>query len=670
MNKKKSFLNDTAADIWAKYEDSCSFMGSIGLKEQIQKNIDFYEGRQWPAPTADTIGMPRPIIDITSFTVDNKCANISGTPVKIVYTSTDAEKAKTLNEYTEYWSRKVKFRNKLRKLVRRAAVDCAGSLHFYYARGELRLELIDIRNLHVSDPTADDLQEMDWVIISSRRPLSSVKRMADEDIDLNALKEDTDNLSDTERVEREDTKLCTLLTMYFRHEGEVYLTRATKSVVITKPRPIAPNIEAAKETDLYKEISQDIDDALPTSMKDDDNEQAEKPEIKAELYPIFYWRFKEKRNCFYGQSLVEPIIPDQKAINTSFGILLLGAQIEATGKTFVKNGALRGQKWTNNPMQLVTDYHPTGQGFYKFPASQLNMAGLTLIDTLVKYVRFTNNVTEINTGEAYGANASGSAIAQLQSQASQATDTIREDLWEELEEFGRILKQEFTLYFKGETSKSYKYRERIPDEAGILQDNDVEGVFDGMDYSGEENSLYDVQVKAIKGTRSSVSGDIQMLEAMLQAQMLTAVEFVEMYPDDALTEKERLLSVLKAHSQDNLTILQQQLQKAQLDNQQMVSVVAHLSDTVKQHRETMEAAYKVLGVEESIKVQAVKEAAEKLTAQANLTLAEQDIERHRVALETMAADALQGKIGVPQPNPQQFKNQPRKQSFAEMEEEL
>ena len=660
----------TPAKVWGAYEESCSFMGSIGLKEQVQKNIDFYEGRQWPAPTKETLGMPRPIIDITAFTVDNKCANISGTPVKLVFTSTHEEKAKALNEYTEYWSRKVKFKNKLRKLVRRAAVDCGACFHLYYAREALKLELIDVRNLHVSDPTADDLQEMDWIIISSRKPLSVVKRMADIGVDLDALKQDTEHLSDPERLEREDTRLCTVLTMYFRHKGEVYFMTVTKSVIVNKPRPIAPDIKAAKETELYQAISQKLDEEIPTKGHDEETQEKNLPAAKAELYPVFYWRFKEKRNCFYGQSLVEPIIPDQKAINTSYGILLLGAQIEATGKTFVKNGALRGQSWTNNPMQLITDYSPSGQGFYKFPASQLNMAGLTLVDTLVKYVRFTNNVTEINTGEAYGANASGSAIAQLQSQASQATDTIREDLWEELEEFGRILKQEFTLYFKGSTKKAYKYRERIPDENGILQDRDIQGVFNGDDYAEEENLLFDVQVKAIKGTRSSVSGDIQMLEAMLQAQMLTAIEFIEMYPDDALTEKERLISVLNAHAQDNLTMTQQQLAKAQNENKQMVGVIAQLSDTIKQHRTTMDAAYKILSVEENIKQQAIKEASGRMTAETSLTMAEGEVQRHRAAMDAMAADALQGKIAGPQQPIQGLKNQSRKSSLAIAEDDI
>lgn len=660
----------TPAKVWGAYEDSCSFMGSIGLKEQVQKNIDFYEGRQWPAPTKETLGMPRPIIDITAFTVDNKCANISGTPVKLVFTSTQENKAKALNEYTEYWSRKVKFKNKLRKLVRRAAVDCGSCFHLYYERESLKLELIDVRNLHVSDPTADDLQEMDWIIISSRKPLSVVKRMADRGVDLNELKQDTEHLSDPERLEREDTRLCTVLTMYFRHKGEVYFMTVTKSVVINKPRPIAPDLKAAKETELYQAISQKLDEEMPTKEREEETQEKKLPALKAELYPVFYWRFKEKRNCFYGQSLVEPIIPDQKAINTSYGILLLGAQIEATGKTFVKSGALRGQKWTNNPLQLVTDYHPTGQGFYKLPSAQLNLAGLTLVDTLVKYVRFTNNVTEINTGEAYGANASGSAIAQLQSQASQATDTIREDLWEELEEFGRILKQEFTLYFKGTTKKNYKYRERIPDENGILKDIDIQGVFNGDDYAEEENSLFDVQVKAIKGTRSSVSGDIQMLEAMLQAQMLTAVEFIEMYPDDALTEKERLISVLNSHAQDNLTMAQQQLAKAQSENKQMVGVIAQLSDTIKQNRTTMDAAYKILSVEENVKQQAIKEASGRMTAETSLAMAQGEVQRHRAAMDAMAADALQGKISGHQQPTQRFENQNRKSSLAELEEDI
>ena len=182
MDKKTKSVEKIVLDIWDAYENSCSYMSNIGMRGQIQKNIDFYEGRQWPAPTKDTLGMPRPIIDITSFTVDNKRANISGTPVKIMFTSTDDEKAKTLNDYTEYWLRRVKFKNKLKKAVCRAAVDCGTCFHVYYQGGKLKLELIDVRNLHVSDPTSEDLQEMDWIIISSRKPLSAVKKMADKDV--------------------------------------------------------------------------------------------------------------------------------------------------------------------------------------------------------------------------------------------------------------------------------------------------------------------------------------------------------------------------------------------------------------------------------------------------------------------------------------------------------
>ena len=671
MDKITPIEENSAQSVWAAYESSCAYMDSIGMTTQVQKNIDFYEGRQWPAPTKDTLGMPRPIIDITAFTTDNKCANISGTPVKLVFTSTDNEKAKILNQYTEYWSRQQKFRSKLKKFTKRAAVDCGSCFHLYLQGDKLKLETIDVRNLHVSDPTADDIQEMDWVIISSRKPLSVVKKMADKDADLSAITEDTDNLTNNATIEQEDTKLCTVLTRYFRKDGEVYFEKVTKSAVINKAKPIAPDIDAAKETDIYNDIADEIDKALPTNDEGKEKSKESQKKVKAELYPVFYWKFKEKRNCFYGQSLIEPIIPDQKAINTSYGLLMLGAQIEATGKTFVKNGALRGQVLTNNPLQVVTDYHPSGNGVYKLPAAQLNMAGMTLVDTLVKYVRFTNNVTEINTGEAYGANASGSAIAQLQSQASGTTDSIREDLWEELETFGQILKQEFGLYFKGSKKKHYKFREKVAVD-GTLQEQNIDGTFDGNDFNNEENSLFDVQVKAIKGTRSSVSGDIQMLEAMLQAQLLTAIEFVEMYPEDALTEKDRLLAVLKAHSTEQLTIMQQQLAKSQSDNKQLVSVVAQLSNTIKQNKDVMESAYRVLGVQEKVKEQAIKEAAGKMTAETSLTMAEQTVKNYQGAMDAMALDVVRGNLGGQSHTQQPVESQIRKKakSHADAEEEI
>ena len=644
-NKKNSVGMPDGKDVsfvWKCYEESCSYMASTGITSQVQKNIDFYEGRQWPAPTKDTLGMPRPIIDITAFTVNNKCANISGVPVKIVYTSTDEEKAKMLNEFSEYWSRQQKLKTKLRKFVNRAAVDCSACLHLYYHNDKLKLELIDVRNLHVSDPTNNNLQEMDWIIISSRRTVSQVKRMADDGVDLSAIIPDDENITNNMDVEQENSKLCTMLTMYQRIDGEVYFSRYTKNVMINKPRTLAPDKEAAKNTEVYQKFVHALDEELPTEIK---AKEKTEEKTKAVYYPVFHWAYREKRNCFYGLSLVEPLISDQKAINTTYGLLMLGAQIEATGKTYVKNGALRGQQITNNPMQVVTDYHPTGQGVYKLSPAQMNQAAIALVDTLIKYIRFTNNVTEINTGEAYGANASGSAIAQLQSQASQATDAIREDLWESLEEFGLILKQCFELYFREGTKQRYKYKVKEPDQNGILQEQSVEGEYDGSLYNDEENSLYDVQIKATKGTRSSVTGDIQMLEAMLNGQMLTAIEFIEMYPDDALTEKDRLISVLKNHQNGQLAALQQQVAQYEQENAEYVKVISHLSDTIKSHKEKMEAAYRVLNVEEAVKTQAVKAAAGKMTAETTLTMAERNLQNTRSAMNAMAQDVVDGKIG-------------------------
>ena len=72
MDKITPIEENSAQSVWAAYESSCAYMDSIGMTTQVQKNIDFYEGRQWPAPTKDTLGMPRPIIDITAFTTDIK----------------------------------------------------------------------------------------------------------------------------------------------------------------------------------------------------------------------------------------------------------------------------------------------------------------------------------------------------------------------------------------------------------------------------------------------------------------------------------------------------------------------------------------------------------------------------------------------------------------------
>ena len=51
-------------DIWKEYKNGLEYQGKIGIRENIPKYVDFYEGKQWPAPTENTKNLPRPVANI------------------------------------------------------------------------------------------------------------------------------------------------------------------------------------------------------------------------------------------------------------------------------------------------------------------------------------------------------------------------------------------------------------------------------------------------------------------------------------------------------------------------------------------------------------------------------------------------------------------------------
>ena len=78
MAKEKKLNNsktpaERASEIWDMYEDGKEYQSQIGLTKNVKTFVDFFEGRQWPAPTKDTKNLPRPVFNIIKFI----CRNVS-----------------------------------------------------------------------------------------------------------------------------------------------------------------------------------------------------------------------------------------------------------------------------------------------------------------------------------------------------------------------------------------------------------------------------------------------------------------------------------------------------------------------------------------------------------------------------------------------------------------
>lgn len=583
MEIKERYTTDAeTTSLWDDYQNGLAYQASTGLSKKIPKFVKFFEGDQWAPPTKNTKNLPRPVVNIVKMICRNKKSAILSTPVKIIYRAEDEMiNVERFNNFADYIQKEIGQEALDKKAINDGVIKGSYFYHYYWdseakgkngaKEGGLRCEIIDPLSIFFSDPTQLDEQKQEWILIASRENVKSVRAKCDKDVDIEGIVSDeTDNKYGT--VEQEGDKLCTVLTRYFRKDGEVYCEKATKSIVINKPFAITPDLEGAA-----KELGFAEEDAPNNATPDKPEAESLIPEsAKAYLYPIVAGNYEVRERCIYGLGEVEGIIPNQKAINFNIAMALLNNQETAWGKYIVAPNALKGQVITNEPGQVLTDYTGTMNGIRKMTEQAIQSQPLQLIDTITQLTRVVTGSTEVMTGETLGTGMSGAAIAQLQSQAAQPIEELKDSFWLVKEKQGKVLAQFFKLYY---TEKEFTYTEQNPDYQGAAEEKEmqVSDVFNSDEYKAAD---FSVVVEATSGTKASAAGDINALDVLLAKGLISMKTYLKAYPKDALSNRTEILKGIEEDEQSQLNQLTQQLKQAQEQNAELASLVEQQKSTV------------------------------------------------------------------------------------------
>lgn len=564
--------------LWEDYQNGLSYQSSSGLSENIPEFVRFYEGKQWKAPTKNTKNLPRPVVNIVKMICRNKKSAILSTPVKLVFQAEREDvNIDKFNRFAEYIQKEIG-----QEALDKRAIDDGvkkGSYFYHYywdaeaqgkdgvKEGGLRCEIIDPLSIFFSNPREHDEQKQKWILIATREEVESVREKCDEDVDPKMIVSD-ENTNKYGTIEQEGSELVTVLTRYFRKDGEVYCEKATRSVIINKPFPIAPDIKAAKKT-------LGIEDAPNNSLPDNAQDERPKEAVRAELYPIVVGNYETRENSIYGLGEVEGIIPNQKAINFHLAMSLLNAQEIAWGKYLVLPNALRNQVINNEPGQVLVDYSNTGNGIKRLGEQTIQSQPLALVDSMMQMTRAVTGASEVMTGEVIGSNMSGAAIAQLQSQAQQPIEELRDAFWLTKEKQGRVLAQFFKLFYR-EKQFTYDIEEQTND-AGMQTDAVRQtDVFSSEEYAGVD---FSVVVEATAGTKATAAGDINVLDILLSKGLISLKTYFRAYPEDALTNKTEILKGLNEDEFGEKAQLKAQIEQLTAELQQSVAVVQQQRET-------------------------------------------------------------------------------------------
>ncbi len=519
----------TETSIWQEYEYGLSYQRNMEFNEKFPIYEKFKNGDQWPEPTKRTANLPRPVFNIVDFFVRTKKSAVLNQTIRLNFKPTetkeeDLERAtKGASDFTDFtrnlWE-KIDQDRLNDDFVEDAATLGTGILHYYWESsdinmrnnksyfGELRGETIDPLNIFFGNPQEEDVQKQPYIIISSRVSASKVTEFAKE-MGLTEYNFEGDNdVSnegyDTTKFENKADGKITVLTKYYRENGEVVFSKSTKTKILCEGVPLTPR----------------------NNLKDEDTEDG----FAMTLYPIIVFTWKRRKKSIFGAGEVEGIIPNQKAINFNIAMMLLSVQQCAWPKILSKTGAIR-QQITNMPGEIITDYYAGGgDGIKYMQPPNISYIGVNLTERIFELSRVTSGVTEIATGENFSSNISAAAIIAMQNQAKAPIDNIQKRFYRAIKEIGKIFEQFYKAYFI------------VPQNIIVRDEKGDENIrcFIGEEYSDIDFSL-SVDVGAVGTYSESLS--LSMLDKLYDRNEITLDEYLELAPPNAVPFKEELKSM-------------------------------------------------------------------------------------------------------------------------------
>lgn len=538
---------ELAKKIWQDWQNGLQYQKTLRLKETCEQCVDFFEGRQWPVATERTKNMPRPVINIVKFIVNGKKANILSSKISMIYKpliynqeegQTATEGASSFTNFAKHINKEIKQEDLDNQAIADGLKKGTYVYHYFWDRekktgmarfdGGLNGQIIDCLSIVFANPKQKDEQKQKWIIIQSRENVKTLREIAKKNgiskTEIELINSDDDSEKNYNTEEQEGEEYATVLTRYFRKNGEVYYTKSTQNMIIQEETPLTPDARKANI---------EIDDEGNTN-EDEEQVDIDKPEqtnFKMSLYPIIVDSYDEREKSIYGIGEVEQLIPVQKAINFDYAMMQMATQNMGFPKVTMRPNALRGKQITNTPGEILTDYSPGFDGIKYMNPPTFSSMPLTIADKLLEVIRTVTGATEVANGEVLGKNMSGSAIVALQTQAKVPIEDMQKRFWRTHEKIARVWEQFFKAYYRFDVSYV------------IENDNKLEtNIFNGARY---QNMDFETTIDVGAGSAYSESLSINLLEQALQRGDITFDDYIELYPETAMPFKAQLKELRK-----------------------------------------------------------------------------------------------------------------------------
>ena len=505
--------------IWKQYCAGLDFNNKLRLVENVANNENFFIGKQWEGVISN--GLPTPVFNILKQIVLHQVATItsdnftiSATPLRASANDKRLEMAsQVVNSELRALFKVNKLPNLSRIMMRNAAVDGDGCMFTYFdpdaptgldgIRGAIKTEIIDNTRVLFGNPNSRNVQSQPYIIIWKRRQICDVKDEARanglSEEEIQNISADTDD--NNSRMDSYVDDKCTVLTKLWRDKktGTIWGCEVTKGAVIRKPY-----------------------------------------DVRIKSYPVTWICWDYVQECYHGQALITGLIPNQEFINKAYAMAMLSQMTSAfPTKLFDRT---RVTKWTNQVgAQIAVDGSVEGVAKILEPA-QISPQIAQFINSTIENTQSLTGATAAALGNTRPDNTS--AIIALQRAAAIPAEITKQNLYECLEDLGRIY-IEFMAAYYGTRPVDIPAAVAVGDEIAQFANANVGMMQQEFDFAQLEDCPMTIGLDVGASSYWSEVASMQTLENLLQLGLITVADFLERIPDGYVAKRQELLDKYK-----------------------------------------------------------------------------------------------------------------------------
>lgn len=497
---------------WRQYEAGKDYKRRIGLYETVRRNERFYRGDQWRGAVPGDL--PRPVFNLVKRITDYLICTVASEKYTVSYTDENlpfngrSVNAKTIRRALEMLTGNARYRwerCKMDSMVYNLLLDAAlsgdGALMCYWDteaegdgifRGDIGVQRIDNVNLFVSDMNRADIQSQDYVIVSGRASVASLRREAQENgatasqlLRIVADGDREDSAGDIAVNELEDggDGKATYLIKFWREDGRVVFEKSVRELVIRTVK-----------TDMHR-------------------------------YPIAYFNWMPTKNGFHGTAPVTGMIANQQYINRAYAMVMKHMTDTAFSKVVYDKSKI--PEWSNEVGEAIAVVGATNvsDAVSVVGVGEMQKGYLELIEMATVATKELMGATETALGNIAPTNTS--AILALKETSRVTLEQVTMSLAECIEELATIWADMICAYYPDQRLVPYFDGEK-PSAAR-------------MSISVLKGSIVRARVEVMEMARYSESAAIGILDKLLEGGYINAAQYVSHLPEGVFFDRESFL---------------------------------------------------------------------------------------------------------------------------------